>query len=132
MFRQIPMRQTFFSLRRCPLRTNFPIPYFSVHDRVYGSHAKVHSSRRYADSYAAIRLPHHVHTRNCFGINYRLLTRARVAVTVNRVTSACLGIRGQSKNCRPDSSNTDVQVVISITGDDPIPPEGGMFRHRSG
>ncbi|GBL77078.1 hypothetical protein AVEN_12723-1 [Araneus ventricosus] len=58
--------------------------------------------------------------------------KERGTITVNRLTSSCLGIRGQLKKSLHDSSNPEVGVLIAVIGHGPTPPEGGTFRHRSG
>ncbi|GBL75796.1 hypothetical protein AVEN_163557-1, partial [Araneus ventricosus] len=40
-------------------------------------------------------------------------------------------IRGQLKNDRHDSSNTEMGVLTANTGHRPIAPEGGTSRHRN-
>ncbi|GBN42339.1 hypothetical protein AVEN_71253-1 [Araneus ventricosus] len=45
---------------------------------------------------------------------------------------SCLGILGQLKNGRHDSSGTEAGDLLPITGHGPTPSEGGTFRHRSG
>ncbi|GBM12204.1 hypothetical protein AVEN_21012-1 [Araneus ventricosus] len=61
------------------------------------------------------------------------IQRNGYAVLYNHKTELsplCLGIH--LKNGRCDNSDSDIGVVIAITGHGPTPPEGSTFRHRSG
>ncbi|GBM88975.1 hypothetical protein AVEN_196814-1 [Araneus ventricosus] len=53
------------------------------------------------------------------------------SVTRNRVIPLSRSTRGQLKNGRHDSSDTEVGVLIAINSRGQISPKRGAFRHRS-